>query len=448
MITNLIKFSQTYKQGMNKKRIGLALSGGGYRASAFHLGTLKKLHELNLLGKIDVISTISGGSITGAAYCLNQLSYEEFQRKMIQVLQTKSVIKYIFQSWIFLRLILLTILILVVCLCLYVTKHSWAVAPVLLIYFVTLFKFQFIVFPVSEVVTKAYDNFFYHEAQLDDLCKKPELAIGATNLQTGRPFTFSKRKMGDSTYAYMSPPIYYRGKIFPLAQAVTASSCVPFVFSPISIAKKYYYDSNDAIRVNPQIIDGGVYDNQGIQKLTQPGSSYECNIIITSDAGNKLPFEGHYNNTLILLIRTVDVFMARIKNFQMAQNLYQSTGMSNKQIAYLSLGWDIENCIPEFIRSLKNKTIPESLIEAHKIPEQWAASVDQFQSHLAQHLERIVNYDVISKKSLSNEKLNIARNVSTNLKTLSKNQIDYLISHAENLTELQLKLYCPLIFAV
>lgn len=430
---------------MSKKRIGLALSGGGYRASAFHLGTLRTLHKLNLLGKIDVISTISGGSITGAAYCLNQLPYEEFESKMIQVLHTKSVIRYIFQSWIFLRLVLLTILILAVCIYLYTTHYSWMVTPILLVYLITLFKYQFIVFPVSEVIIKAYDSFFYNGAQLEDLCKKPELAIGATNLQTGRPFTFSKRKMGDSTYAYMSPPIYYKGKIFPVAQAVTASSCVPFAFSPISIAKGYYYNSDDFIRVKPQIIDGGVYDNQGIQKLTQPGSSYECDIVVTSDAGNKLPFEGLYNNTLTLLIRTVDVFMARIKNFQMAQNLYQSTGTSNKQIAYLSLGWDIENCIPEFIKSLKSKTIPQSLIEAHKIPNEWVASVDQFKMQIAQHLEKIVNYDTILENNLTQTDLKVARNVSTNLKNLGKNQIGCLIIHAENLTELQIKLYCPMI---
>ncbi|MBP6024521.1 patatin-like phospholipase family protein, partial [Ferruginibacter sp.] len=50
-------------------RLGLALSGGGYRATAFHLGTLNKLHEMEILQQADVISTISGGSITGAYYC-------------------------------------------------------------------------------------------------------------------------------------------------------------------------------------------------------------------------------------------------------------------------------------------------------------------------------------------------------------------------------------------
>ena len=46
------------------KRIGLALSGGGYRAAAYHIGALRALHKLGVLDKVDVISSVSGGSIT------------------------------------------------------------------------------------------------------------------------------------------------------------------------------------------------------------------------------------------------------------------------------------------------------------------------------------------------------------------------------------------------
>ena len=48
--------------------IGLALSGGGSRAIAFHLGSLRALNDIGLLEKINVISTISGGSVIGAYY--------------------------------------------------------------------------------------------------------------------------------------------------------------------------------------------------------------------------------------------------------------------------------------------------------------------------------------------------------------------------------------------
>ncbi|HYO90209.1 MAG TPA: tetratricopeptide repeat-containing protein, partial [Pyrinomonadaceae bacterium] len=51
-------------------KIGLALSGGGFRASLFHIGVLAKLAELGLLHRVEVISCVSGGSIIGAHYYL------------------------------------------------------------------------------------------------------------------------------------------------------------------------------------------------------------------------------------------------------------------------------------------------------------------------------------------------------------------------------------------
>ena len=46
--------------------IGLAVSGGGYRAMLFHLGSFWRLFELGLLKKLNRISSVSGGSITSA----------------------------------------------------------------------------------------------------------------------------------------------------------------------------------------------------------------------------------------------------------------------------------------------------------------------------------------------------------------------------------------------
>ena len=69
-----------------KKKIGLALSGGGYRAAAYHIGTLRALHRLGILNKVDVISSVSGGSITAAYYALNKDNYEDFEKGFTQSL--------------------------------------------------------------------------------------------------------------------------------------------------------------------------------------------------------------------------------------------------------------------------------------------------------------------------------------------------------------------------
>ena len=51
-------------------KVGLALSGGGFRASLFHIGTLARLAECKVLRRVEVLSCVSGGSILGAYYYL------------------------------------------------------------------------------------------------------------------------------------------------------------------------------------------------------------------------------------------------------------------------------------------------------------------------------------------------------------------------------------------
>src|SRR5436189_1222912 len=43
--------------------LGLALSGGGFRAMLFHLGSVWRLDELGLLQTLERISSVSGGSL-------------------------------------------------------------------------------------------------------------------------------------------------------------------------------------------------------------------------------------------------------------------------------------------------------------------------------------------------------------------------------------------------
>ncbi|MBL7062309.1 MAG: patatin-like phospholipase family protein [Dehalococcoidia bacterium] len=52
--------------GDRNKEFALALSGGGYRATLFTLGSLWRLNEFGLLARINRITSVSGGSITSA----------------------------------------------------------------------------------------------------------------------------------------------------------------------------------------------------------------------------------------------------------------------------------------------------------------------------------------------------------------------------------------------
>src|ERR1700754_3020053 len=60
------------------KRIALCLSGGGFRAAAFHVGALDMLDELELLDNTKMLSTASGGTIMAVAYALAKVEKVEF----------------------------------------------------------------------------------------------------------------------------------------------------------------------------------------------------------------------------------------------------------------------------------------------------------------------------------------------------------------------------------
>src|SRR5437762_1106182 len=58
----------TYLPEPKTRRAGVALclSGGGFRATLFHLGALRRLNELGVLGHVDTVTSVSGGSIMSA----------------------------------------------------------------------------------------------------------------------------------------------------------------------------------------------------------------------------------------------------------------------------------------------------------------------------------------------------------------------------------------------
>jgi len=55
--------------------IALCLSGGGYRAATYALGTLRMLDELNLLDGVKFLSTVSGGTFMGLCFAAWQRAF-------------------------------------------------------------------------------------------------------------------------------------------------------------------------------------------------------------------------------------------------------------------------------------------------------------------------------------------------------------------------------------
>jgi NTE family protein len=425
-----------------KQKVGLALSGGGYRAAAFHLGTLKKLFEMGIIQETDVISTISGGSITGACYCSWEGDFNSFYNELYTGLQTKNVIRRVLFSWLGLRFLIL-ILIFISAFYFLFTPLAWLFPVIIAMLLILILKFQFHFFPVSKRIEEIYDQFFFKKKTLGQLPEHPHLIVGSTNLQTARPFIFSRYKMQDSTYEFLDDPVRFKAADFPLARAVMASSCVPFAFTPVTINREFFEDPKEALLQHPILVDGGVYDNQGIHKVMQKGQ-YNCTHVISSDAGAGSSGEIHFQNTLTLLIETMNVFMSRIKKAQMIRNVYDNASTVNKEVAYFSLGWDIENCIPGFVKNLSKKQITKTVIDVHKLKSEWIAEPEKYEAEIIAHLQERTGYASINKPTKTEKE--IACKVGTNLTSLSRIRVDCLIKQAEALTELQVKLYCPSLF--
>jgi NTE family protein len=427
----------------NNKKIGLALSGGGYRAAAFHLGVFSKLNKLNLLEHIDVISTISGGSIAGAYYLLNKDDYSKFELNFIKALQ-KSVIKKILFS----RRIIITIVFLFLLIAtstfIFIRQENIAafLAPVFL-FIILVFYFQFFFLPFSNQKEKAYRKIFFNNNKLSDFPDSPVIAINSTNLETGTLFTFSKLKVSDSSYEYPKDGIHsikFRPETFNISFAVACSTAVPVPFNPFKLAREHFKNEENYKRVSPSLSDGGLYDNQGIHKLTQPNSSYECDVIICSDGSQPFSFKYRGFNSFSVLYRSTDIMMRKIKSLQFIRDVYSK----QKSIAYFSLDWEYEKCVEYFIRAIKDDKISNEIIRFHNINHELIIEIrkNNFVNAIV-YIKDLINYTTIIEDGISSKESMLINKIKTNLTALSKMQIELLSKHASVLLELQLRLYCP-----
>ena len=94
---------QAARRRAPRRRVGLALSGGGARAIAFHLGCLRALHDRGILEQVEVISTVSGGSVIGAMYAYGDQPFEDFDHRVVELLRrglVRGIAKRALASWV------------------------------------------------------------------------------------------------------------------------------------------------------------------------------------------------------------------------------------------------------------------------------------------------------------------------------------------------------------
>jgi len=196
--------------------IGLALSGGGFRATLYHLGVVRYLRDCGILERVGDIASVSGGSILAAHLVLNwdrytgdDAAFAEAAREIVQFVQ------HDVRNRIVRRLPLLFPIRLIGKL------TGWRAAN----------------FTPNALLEKAYRQFLYGDRRLFELPEQPALHILSTNVSDGVMAVFNreglhlqKRERGDT-----DPFRHIAGETATIAKVVSASSAFPGFFPPVEI---------------------------------------------------------------------------------------------------------------------------------------------------------------------------------------------------------------------
>jgi len=242
--------------------IALSLSGGGYRAMLFHLGTLWRLNMAGALPRLSRVSSVSGGSITSGVLGMNwaQLAFDQTSGVASNfVEEIVNPVRNLANQTIFDSSSLLTEII-------------GAVENI---------------FDPKHVIN-AYRKYLFGTKTLQDLPGEsandytPRFVFNATNLQSGSLWRFSKPFMADWRVGMIDNPIV------ELAVAVAASSAFPIGLPPVHLKldpTTVKEMPGATLNVPPYteeaiLVDGGVYDNMGIETAWKANT-----MVLVSDAG-------------------------------------------------------------------------------------------------------------------------------------------------------------------
>jgi NTE family protein len=358
-------------------RLGLALSGGGFRASLFHIGVMARLADLGILPYVQVVSAVSGGSIIAALYYLylknlietkpdEEICYQDY----ITLLK-KMEIHFLTEVQKNIRLRVLA--------------NPFRTAQMMLTNYsrtdrigellneclyrpaylndtdylrgqnprklelgeknrVELRKIK-ICPRVKNSDEKMDKNVNFHPGKdggnRERNAKVPVLIINCSSLNTGRNWRFNASRMGeeppkintleedlDRNMRLERPASYDDTKFrkdFPLGKAVAASAAVPGLFQPLSVSQ-LYYDEGSGENIMVQLVDGGVFDNLGVEALmdAQPAlSNKNCSHLIISDASGQLKNENNPATFFLSVLgRTTNMLMKRVREEELLRLIH------------------------------------------------------------------------------------------------------------------------------
>lgn len=246
-------------------KLAIALSGGGARAMAFHLGCLRALHGTGLLSKVSTISCVSGGSVIGALYCSFPGDFEAFEAKAKEILAEGFM-------WRCMRIALTSlegVKALASTTCLALDRSAALVVSAFLKALRVrqpegrswLFDSPFRRWASrTTIMRRAFDEVLQARTFRDLRPDRPKLIIVSCELQAKSAFYFAAEGAGSWRYGLADTAS------ITLAHAVAASASYP-VFLPALDERMTFTRNGERSTRRVVLTDGGVYDNLGLAPL-------------------------------------------------------------------------------------------------------------------------------------------------------------------------------------
>lgn len=311
--------------------VGLALSGGGSRAIAFHLGCLRALQDRGVLDRVRVISAVSGGSVVAALYAYGEGSFADFDRTVVELLRRgiqRDIIRKLASSGVGSRVAGTIALagsaavaadIARVALCggssalglrnrrlLRIMKNlqpplrRWRSAT-------TAFE--------AALRDRAFGSVKITGARRNNV----DVVLNACELRSGSAFRFGSRESGCWRYGTVE------GNAVEVAHAVAASAAYPALLPALDEVVAFTDRTGAKRKRRVLLTDGGVYDNLGVTCL-EPGAASQIGLnrfapeyIICCDAG-----QGIFQDYPVPYLWSARMARAFDSVFRKAQNATQN----------------------------------------------------------------------------------------------------------------------------
>jgi NTE family protein len=301
-----------------QERIGLCLSGGGFRASFYALGALRYLAEGGHLPRVEVISAVSGGSIAAASvadgwtrFLAGGADLDAFMREIDAPFRAPVTTKNLRDRWIGASL---------------VPRRGGRGAA----------------------LGRTLEKHLYRARRVSDLPSMPQVIFTSTDLGVGRAFRIAHDFVGSYDCGYVEPA----PDSLSLGISVVSSAAFPGSLTVVTLrnADLRLPNAPDKLRLH----DGGVYDNLGLEWFQgwdsgRPSSALNPQFKIVVNASGLLHRTTKRYGPVKALLRDLGIQYAQTLNLRvrwLVDRLLDPPADATERGVYIGIGRDPRDGVP------------------------------------------------------------------------------------------------------